>query len=114
MKTNSFLLAIAFFLTVLISFTVFSYSLESTKYLSTIFSFLTFFSYLGALIGVKFEYEKSHLLKNTVSTVFILLNCILTVIFLKIDYSLPIYLLINGSVLLIYFSILYFFNKSDL
>lgn len=112
MKPNFFLLLITALLSTLISYTVYSYSLESTKNISLTFSFITFFSYLGALLGVKFEYEKSQVLKNTVSVVFVLINLALTFIFLTLDYSIPIYLLVNGSILLIFYSILYFFNKS--
>ena len=114
MKPNFFLLIIAFLLTSLISFTIYSYSLATTRNISTVFSFLTFFSYLGALIGVKFEYQKAQVLKNTLTIVFLLVNCILITIFLKIDYSLPIYFLLNGGILLIYYTILYFFNKSNM
>lgn len=112
MKINSFLIVISFLLTAMISFSVFSYSQESTMILSTVVSSITYLSYLGGLLAVKFEDQRGNVLKTTTSIVFLIINIFLTFIFLKFNYSIPLFILINGSVLLIYYSILYFFVKA--
>lgn len=112
MKINSFLIVITILLTVMISYSVFSYSQEANMILSTVVSSVTYLSYLGGLLAVKFEYPKGQVLKTTTSLIFLFLNIFLTLVFLKINYSVPFFILINGSILLIYYSILYFFVKA--
>lgn len=112
MKINSFLIVISILLTILISFSVYSYSQQANIILSTVVSTVTYLSYLGGLLALKFENQKGQVLKTTISVIFLFLNIAITLIFLKINYSFPLYILINGSILLVYFSLLYFFLKA--
>lgn len=112
MKFKNFSLAIALLISALIAYTVYAYSLEAKKTLSTIFAFVSFSSYIGGLIGVKTDYDKGQTLKNTVSVIFIFINVATTLMFLHENYSEPIYLLVNGLVLLSYYGLVNFFTKA--
>lgn len=112
MKPKIFSLTIAIILSSLIAYTVYAYSVESKKTISTVFAFISFFSYLGGLIGVKADYEKAQTLKSTVSVIFIFINILSTFVFLRADYAIPLYLLINGFILLTYYGLVNFFVKA--
>lgn len=112
MKANIFFIFISIFLTSLISYSVYSYSMKDTKILSTIISSITFITYISGLLGLKLEYGKSQILKTNVSIVYLIINIFITMIFLKLNYSNPIYILLNGFFVLTYVSFLYFFSKN--
>ena len=112
MKPNLFLLMIAAALTAIFAYTVYSYSLDSRSLMSTIIFSLTFLTYSGILLGFKMNYEKGQVLKNTVSILFILYSLIITLLFIRLEYTKPLYLLINAVPLLIYGAIINFFSKA--
>ncbi len=112
MKPNIFLILIAIVLTALFSFSVYSYSVESKRILSTVIFSFTFLVYIGMLLGYKMEYDKAQVLKNTVSILFIIFSAIVTLFYLRIDYSIPLYLLINIVPLLIYAAVVNGFAKA--
>ena len=111
MKPNYFLLIIALGLTALVGYSVYAYSVEARKVLSTIVFCTTFLVYLGMLFGFRIEYPKAQILKNTVSILFIIFSLLSNLYYLNIEYTIPLYLLINISPLLIYAVIINFFSK---
>lgn len=112
MKPNLFLFIIAAALTAIFAYSVFSYSVESRKIMSTIVFSLIFLIYSGILLGVRMDYEKGQILKNTVSILFTLYTLIITTFFIGTEYTKPLYLLINIVPLLIYGIIINFFTKA--
>ena len=112
MKTNIFLLIITIALTTLIGYSVYSYSVDVRKVLSTAIFSVTFLIYTGILLGFRINYDKANFLKNTVSILFIFYSLIISYIFIRVEYSTPFFLLINMAPLLIYITIIYFLNKS--
>jgi len=112
MKTNLFPLIIAVALTALIGYSVYSYSLEARKTLSTVIFSLTFLTYTGMLLGIRMDYGKAQALKNTVSVLFTFYALFISFLFIRSEYTIPMYLLINIAPLLIYGAIINFFNKA--
>ena len=112
MKLNSLLLIIATVLTILIGYSIYTYSVDTRKILSTVIFSFTFLIYVGMLLGVRMEYEKTQVLKNNGSVLFALYSLFICFIFIYTEYSIPIYLLINIGPLLIYSTIIIFFNKA--
>jgi len=114
MKANIFLLIIAAALTALIGYSVYSYSIDTRKMLSTVIFSFTFLIYTGMLLGFKIGYEKAQALKNTVSVLFLLYSIVISLVFIRVEYTIPLYLLINGLPLLIYGAIINFFTKNKI
>lgn len=112
MKPNLFLLLIAAALTATFAYTVYSYSVESRSVMSTLIFSLTFLTYSGMLLGIRMNYDKSQVLKNTVTILFISYSLIITLLFIRLEYTKPLYLLINFVPLLIYGAIINFFSKA--
>lgn len=113
MKPNIFLLIIAVALTALVGYSVYSYSVEARKVISTVVFCATFLIYTGMLFGFKMEYPKAQVIKNTVSVLFTLYSLAVSLFFISAEYTIPLYLLINVAPLLIYGAILNFFNKAN-
>lgn len=112
MKPNLFLLIIAAALTAIFAYSVYSYSVESRNVMSTIVFSFTFLIYTGLLFGFKMDYDKGQVLKNTVSILFALYSLMIALLFIKSEYTKPLYLLINIVPLLIYGIIINFFSKA--
>ena len=112
MKPNLFLFMIAAALTAIFAYAVYSYSVESRSVMSTVVFSSTFLIYSGMLFGIRMDYEKSQVLKNTVSILFTLYSLIIALLFIKADYTKPLYLLINIVPLLVYGVIINFFSKA--
>ena len=112
MKPNIFLLIIATAITALIGYSVYSYSVDTRKVLSTIIFSFTFLIYSGMLLGVRLDYEKAQLLKNGLSILFILYSLLIIFLYISIPYTIPFYLLINLLPLLIYCVLINFFVKA--
>ncbi len=112
MKPNFFLLIITVCLTALIGYSVFSYSVDTRKVLSTIVFSTTFLIYCGILIGFTVEYSKGQILKNTMSILFLLYSLCVSLFLIKSEYTVPLYLLINFVPLLIYGAIINYFVKA--
>lgn len=112
MKLSLFLLSIAAALTILIGYSVYTYSVDARKLTSTVIFSFTFLTYSGMLLGIKMDYPKANVLKNTTSVLFALYSLIITMLFVRAEYTIPLYLLINVVPLLIYGTIINFFSKA--
>ncbi len=113
MKVNFFTLFLSVLLSALISY-FFSYyylSIE-TKIIIGVGSFITLFISGTSMLSVSFEYERTTFLTRITSAIFFGIFVITEILFLTIGFSLPVYVLVNGCLLLFLLLIIYGIAKS--
>lgn len=78
---------------------------EHAQRVITAGSFITIGAPMMLALGVSSQYERSSVMLKTLSCVFILLDVISNGVFLFFDFSIPVYIIVNGLILLMFFLI---------
>lgn len=68
----------------------------------TIGAFLTISIPLVLALGVSSQQERSSVMLKTLSWVFLLIEMVSNVVFVFFDFSIPVYIIVNGLILLIF------------
>ena len=113
MKVNFFTFFLSFFLAAIISYFFSYYCLSiETKIITGIGSFITLFISGTSMLSVSFEYERTTLLTKITSAIFFGIFVITEILFLAIGFSLPVYILFNGCLLLFLLLLVYAIARS--
>ena len=104
MKTQVkfFQLIIAIAMSVLISFGFYSMDIESNKLLIAIGGFVFFAITLACTIGIQFETAGVSTNVRVLSAIFFVVGLVSHVVFSFFSSSVPLYVIVNGIVLLVY------------
>lgn len=111
MKINLIKLIIAIFISVLICHRFYSCAHPDKSLLLTIDSYITLSGTMLGSIGIDFEDRRNGINIRLVSSIFFVIFLILGVIFSCFEFSNPLYVIINGLLLLIYIHITYSIYK---
>lgn len=104
MKTQVkfFQLIVAIALSALISFGFYSMDIESNKLLITIGGFVFFAITLGCTIGIRFETAGVSTNVRVLSSIFFVIVLVSHFVFSVFSSSVPLYVIVNGIVILVY------------
>ena len=101
-KVKFFQLVIAIALSALISFGFYSMDIESNKLLIAIGGFLFFAITLACTIGIQFETAGVSTNVRVLSSIFFVVGLVSHVVFSFFSSSVPLYVIVNGIVILVY------------
>ena len=111
MKLNFILTTIALCTSALIAYGFYSFGNSDTKLLLSFGSFVTLAFTLVFTIGVNFPLPRTSINLKTISVIFFVFSFVSNLIFAFFSFSTPIYVTINGMLLMIYCLILYSINS---
>ena len=112
MKINTFTAILAVLLALIISYFLSHYQDEENKIIYGICSFLGLFITGVSTIAISYDYSRTTILTRTASLVFFLLILGSQIFFAVINFTLPFYVLINGSLIILSLLIVYSISKS--
>jgi hypothetical protein len=113
MKINFVLTTIALAISGLIAYGLYSFHESENKILLTVGSFVLLATTFTATIGTSFTNSRTGTNIKTVSSIFFIGALISSLIFTFITFSVPVYIITNGIILLIYLLIVYSINKAN-
>ena len=87
---------------------------EQVKWVITIGAFVTIVFPMLFAMGISAKQERGAIMLKALSYVFLTCEIILNGIFVLFDFSVPLYIIINGIILLIYVLIYYFICKTHM
>lgn len=115
MKINIFTASLSVALSGLIAFFLSYYFSENSRMIIFFGSFLSLVIISLGTFSLSFEYNKTTLLIKTTSFLFFGLNLITQIVFCLLEkFHFPLYILLTGSILIVYLLIIYFLSKVDL
>jgi len=112
MKINFVQTFIAIAVSLLISYGLYSFHESDNKILLSAGAFIFLAITLIVTIGVKFELSGTTTNVKVVSGIFFVIALICSLIFAFINFSVPIYVITNGILLLVFILIIYSINKA--
>ncbi len=112
MKINFIPTLIALALSVLIAYGLYFFHIGENKILLGFGSALFFGLTLILTYGVSYELPRTGVNVRVVSGIFFLIGLIENIVFSFLNYSIPIYVITNGVLILIYILISYFIFKA--
>jgi hypothetical protein len=113
MKVNTFTTILSIALAAIVAFFLIFYVSSENKLILGIGSFITLTATLVGTISISFDYERATTLTRTVSGVFFLLLLASQIVFTTINsFLLPTYVLVSGSLTIIYVLIVYGISRS--
>ena len=112
MKINTFTTILALFLAAIISYFLSTYQVAINKLVLGIGCFIGLFLSSALIFSVSFEYDRTTTLTRTSSTVFFILYLSSQIFFAITNFILPTYILINGSLVILFILIIYGIAKS--
>ena len=113
MKINTFTAILALLLAAIISYFLSTFQLGTNKLILGFGSFICLFFAAVVAIAVSFNYERINVLTRVSSSIFFFLFLGSQIVFANYSLSLPTYILINGSLLIIFLLIIYFLSKIE-
>jgi peptidoglycan/LPS O-acetylase OafA/YrhL len=112
MKIDTFTAILALLLAAIISYFLSYYHDEENKLFYGICSFLGLLISGVSTIAISYDYSRTTILTRTVSLVFFIIFLGSQLFTLLINFSLPFYVLINGSLIILLMLIVYSISKS--
>jgi hypothetical protein len=113
MKVNTFTTILAIALAAIVAFFLSFNVSVANKLILCIGSFITLALTLVGTISISFDYDRTTILARTVSGVFFLLLLASQIVFTTINnFLLPTYVLVSGSLTIIYALIVYGISRS--
>jgi hypothetical protein len=112
MKINFVQTIVAIAVSLLIAYGLYSFHESENKILLSVGSFVFIAAALVMNIGVSFELPRTTTNIRTVSGIFVAIALISNLIFAFINFSVPIYVIINGILLLVFILIAYSINNA--
>jgi hypothetical protein len=112
MKINFVQTIVAILLSLLIAYGLFSFNDSENKILLSAGGFLFLATTLILSIGTSFELSRTKTNIKSVSGVFFIVALISNLIFAFIRFSVPVYIIINGTLLLVFIFITYSIYKA--
>ncbi len=112
MKIKTIPAIIAIAISLLISYGLYNFHIGENKVLISIGSFIFFAFTLLFAIGISFELSRSSINISFLSWIFFFIALVSNLIFNFLVFSLPIYIVINGILLLIFVLIFYSIYKA--
>ena len=102
MKLNFVNIFIALLLSTLLSYGLFSFNKSENDILLTLGGFLCFLLTLVISMGVDFQKQRTTTNIRVISIVFFLITLVSNLIFANFVFNVPLYIIINGVLILIY------------
>jgi hypothetical protein len=102
MKVNTSFILISVAMSALLAYGLYAYAPEENKELLTIGGFISFLTTLAFTLGVQFEYPRTTTNIRTLSSLFFLIMLIGNVVFSRIQFSTPSYVVTMGILLCVY------------
>jgi hypothetical protein len=102
MKVNTSFILISVAMSALLAYGLYAYAPEENKELLTIGGFISFLTTLAFTLGVQFEYPRTTTNIRALSSVFFLFTLIGNVVFARMTFSPPSYIITTGIILCIY------------
>lgn len=112
MKVNKFPLALAFLLALIIAYFFSTFHLNNDGLVIGLGTFLVLFTTVASTVSISFDYERTTTLARTVSGLFFILFLVSQIIFTYITFNFPTYILVNGSMLILFLLIIFSIVKS--
>ena len=112
MKIKEIPLIIAFGISALVAYGLFSICKNDNSLLLAIVGGIMLFVTLAATFGVDFEPHRTSVNIKVTSIVFFLLALISNLIFSFVQFSVPLYVVVNGLLLLIWLLVIYGINRA--
>ena len=107
MKINFLKSILALAISLLMSYGLFSFKVSENKILLSVGSFIYFAITLITLFSLSFEQPRTTTNIKVISIIFFILGFISNVIFTFINFAIPIYIVLNGILLLLFILIAY-------
>ena len=114
MKVNGITTIIALAISAIVSYCLYSWCKSDNQILLDIGSFVYCATTLIFTMSVSFESKRTTTNIRFLSGTFLALGIISNAIFTFVQFGSPIYILINGIMLLIWLAITYFIKKADM
>ncbi len=111
MKLNLVPMIIVLAISSLISYGFYNFQSNSNKEIVSISSFLLLALTLVFTTSIKFDLPRTATNIKTTSVLFFVISIICNLIFSLISFSIPIYIIVNGIILMVYILILYSINR---
>jgi len=112
MKINTFTTILVLFLAAIISYFLSTYQFDTNKLVLGIGCFMGLFLSSALIFSVSFEYDRTTTLTRTSSAVFFILYLSSQIFFSVTNFVLPTYVLVNGSLVILFLLIIYGIAKS--
>ena len=112
MKIKVIPLIIVLGISAIIAYGLFSFCKNDNALLLAIIGGIMLFVTLAATFGVSFEPHRTSVNIKVTSIVFFLLALISNVIFAFVHFSVPLYVIVNGIILLLWLLIVYGINRA--
>lgn len=114
MKVNGFTTVISLAISAIIAYCLYSWCKSDNQILLCIGSFVYCAATLIFTMGVSFESNRTTMNIRFLSGTFLALGIISNAIFTFVQFSSPIYILVNGVMLLIWLAVTYFIKKANM
>jgi len=112
MKLNSVKSIISIAVSGLIAYGFYSFHVSNNKLLLSVGSFLFLLLTLLFTLAVSFEQSRTTTMARTTSAIFFVIAFVSNLTFSFFNFSIPIYIIVNGIALLTYFLITYSISKA--
>lgn len=114
MKLNLFQTIIATAIGALISYGFYIFNESDNNIIFSIVSFVIFSTSLVFLLGTNFELIRTKTNFRVVSGIFFVISLISSLLFTFINFTIPIYVITNAIILLVYISVMYAIYKEKI
>lgn len=112
MKVNKFPFLLAFLLASIIAYFFSTYHSNNDSLVIGIGAFLVLFTTAASSMSISFDYQRTTTLTRAVSGLFFALFLVSQIIFTSTTFNFPTYVLVNGSMLILFLLIIYSIVKS--